>query len=323
MLRYRHSAEPVILKMDFPSDDTINVVVQYDHQKLFINNVDIAYIDTNPNHHKTTFIFLHGNPTSSYLWRNIIPHVEPHARCIAPDLIGMGKSSKPANFDGRFQTHASYLEAFLSKLTSNDNREVYLVLHDWGSALGLDWARQHQDRVAGLVLMEFLRPWPTWDDVGGSEEVRELFKRFRDPVEGRKLLIDDNVFIEQVLPGSICRKLSEAEMDAYRAPFADPRDREPLYRFPNELPIAGQPEDVYAAAEAYHEWLLKSDVEKLFLWASPGAVVSEAGAQFYSRNLRNCHSVHVGAGLHYIQEDHPHLIGDEIAKWYKGLQEFS
>lgn len=304
--------------MSSPSSATISSVLSYGYQWLTVDDVDVAYIDTDATRKDTAFIFLHGNPTSSYLWRNIVPHVEPHARCIAPDLVGMGRSGKPANFDGRFQTHAQYLEGFLDKLLDRGSK-VCLVLHDWGSALGLDWARRHNSRVIGLVLMEFLRPWPTWDDLAGSEDVKDLFKRFRDPSEGRKLLMEDNVFIEQVLPASVCRTLSEGEMAAYRAPFPDPGSREPLYRFPNELPIAQFPPDVYAAAEAYHEWLLRSDVGKLFFWASPGAVVSESDARFYSQNLRNCRSVHVGAGLHYIQEDHPHRIGTEIVAWYLGL----
>jgi haloalkane dehalogenase len=186
-----------------------------------------------------------------------------------------------------------------------------LVLHDWGSALGLHWARRHPDLVAGLALMEFLTPFPTWDDF--PEAVRSLFQQFRTEGIGRELIVDQNVFVERVLPGAVVRPLTGDEMDHYREPFVDPAAREPVWRFPNELPIAGEPADVYAAAEQYHEWLLATDVPKLFFWASPGAVISEAKAGWYAQALRNCRTVALGPGVHFVQEDHPDLIGREIA----------
>jgi haloalkane dehalogenase len=182
-------------------------------------------------------LFQHGNPTSSYLWRNVIPHVAPHARCIAPDLIGMGASDKP-NIAYRVEDQARYFEAFVEVLNLKD---IVLVLHDWGSALGLDWARRHEDRVRGLALMEFIYPIPTWLDIGPKGA--EVFRGFRSD-QGRKLLIEENRFIEQNLPGGVVRKLTDEEMTAYRKPFLDPASREPVYRFPNELPIAGAPADV-------------------------------------------------------------------------------
>ncbi|KAK3629128.1 hypothetical protein LTR56_018249 [Elasticomyces elasticus] len=288
---------------------------------LCVGDADMAYIDTNPTQkHQSTVVFLHGNPTSSYLWRNIIPHVQDHARCIAPDLIGMGASSKPDHFDSSFQSHARYLESFLSQVKSEETR-IILVLHDWGSALGLDWARQHSDEIAGLVLMEFIHPWPSWDDIGTSDAARQLFQAFRDPMQGPRMLVDENMFIEKVLPGSIVRRLTDAEMGHYRAPFLRREDREPLYRFPNSLPIAGEPHGVHLAVEAYHEWLLASRVEKLFFWGSPGALILEKDAKFYRENLLNCRSVDVGHGLHYIQEDHPHLIGRAIGEWLCAARE--
>ncbi|KAK5723004.1 hypothetical protein LTR17_014054 [Elasticomyces elasticus] len=295
--------------------DQISADFPFSMLSLCVGDAEMAYIDTSPTQkHKSTVVFLHGNPTSSYLWRNIIPHVQDHARCIAPDLIGMGASSKPDHFDSSFQSHARYLESFLSQVKSEETR-IVLVLHDWGSALGLNWARRHGDEVAGLVLMEFIHPWPSWDDIGTSDAARQLFQAFRDPTQGRRMLIDENMFIERVLPGSIVRQLTNTEMDHYRAPFLRPEDREPLYRFPNSLPIAGEPHNVNLAVEAYHEWLLASPVRKLFFWASPGALVLEKDAMFYREKLLNCQSVHVGCGLHYIQEDHPHLIGRAIGEW--------
>jgi len=258
-------------------------------------------------------LFQHGNPTSSYLWRNVIPQVAPYARCIAPDLIGMGASDKP-DIAYRVEDHARYFEAFIEALNLTD---LVLVLHDWGSALGLDWARRHEDRVRGLALMEFMWPIPTWLDVdsGGAE----AFRAFRSD-QGRKLLIDQNSFIERILPGGILRTLTDEEMTAYRKPFLDPASREPVYRFPNELPIAGVPADVWAMAEAYRAWLLETEVPKLFFWAEPGALISPRLAAWLQTRLKACKSVPLGPGRHFIQEDHADLIGREIAEWLSAVR---
>lgn len=253
-------------------------------------------------------LFQHGNPTSSYLWRNVIPHVAGQARCIAPDLIGMGASDKP-DIPYRVEDQARYFDAFMEAL---DLRDVVLVLHDWGSALGLDWARRHSDRVRGLVLMEFIWPIPTWLDA--DPRGRDAFRAFRSDA-GRQLLIDENLFIERVLPAGVVRPLTEEEMDAYRKPFLDPSSREPLYRFPNDLPIAGSPADIWAMAQAYQAWLFETDIPKLFFWADPGAIISVERAAFLSRTLKQCQSVPLGPGRHYVQEDHADLIGREIARW--------
>jgi haloalkane dehalogenase len=258
-------------------------------------------------------LFLHGNPTSSYLWRNIIPHVVPRARCIAPDLIGFGHSGKP-EVTYRVQDHARYLEGFIETLGLGD---VVLVLHDWGSALGLDWARRHPDHALGLALMEFLTPVPTWLDLGPIPQA--LFQSFRDPNIGRKLIIDENAFVERALPGGVIRQLTEEEMDEYRRPFLDVRHREPVYRFPNELPIAGAPVDVYAMATAYHEWLLATETPKIFFHANPGAFISPERAKFYAENLKSCRVVALGRGSHYLQEDHPDTIGREVSEWLSTL----
>ena len=258
-----------------------------------------------------TVVFLHGNPTSSYLWRNVIPHVAAKARCVAPDLIGMGDSGKLPRSAYGFAEHARYLEAFLDAVVPQG--KLVLVLHDWGSGLGFDWASRHEDRLAGLAFMEFVRPWRTWEEF--PDAGRELFRALRSPASGRKLAIDDNIFVEQFLPGGVVRKLSEAEMSHYRAPFLDPADREILYRFPNDAPIAGEPPDVYALVEAYHDWLLASDVPKLLFHAQPGVVITVDVAEWYTKHLRKLHIVDLGPGLHYVQEDNPHEIGREIAAW--------
>jgi haloalkane dehalogenase len=270
----------------------------------------MAYVDQGVSAAGTPVaLLLHGNPTSSYLWRNITPHISPHMRCIAPDLIGFGDSDKP-DIPYRVEDHARYLQAFIEALQLND---VVLILHDWGSALGLDWARRHPARIRGLALMEFLRPVPTWLDL--EPQAYQFLKAFRDPVMGRKLIIDDNVFIEKGLPNAIVRTLSPEEMTEYRRPFRSPKDREPIYRFPNELPIAGTPGDVYAMAMAYHEWLLETEIPKIFFYATPGIFIPPSRAAFYREHLKSCRTVDLGEGLHYLQEDHPDTIGKEIAIW--------
>jgi haloalkane dehalogenase len=266
----------------------------------------MAYVDGGSG---VNVLFQHGNPTSSYIWRNVIPHVVQSARCIAPDLIGFGESDKP-EIPYRVEDHVRYFDGLMEALRLDN---VVLVLHDWGSALGLDWARRHPSRVRGLVLMEFIWPIPTWADL--SPQRAKIFKQFRDPEQGRRLLVDENRFIEQVLPNGVVRQLMPDEMEAYRRPFRDAAAREPVYRFPNEIPIAGSPADVYAMAVAYQDWLLETDIPKLLFWANPGALISPERASWYEQHLRACRSVGVGSARHYLQEDHADLIGKEIASW--------
>ena len=255
-------------------------------------------------------LFLHGNPTSSYLWRNVIPHVSGGARCIAPDLIGMGKSDKP-DIDYRFVDHARYVEGFIEALGLGD---VVLVLHDWGSGLGFDWARRHADRVRGLAFMEaILTPVPSWDVF--PEGAREMFQAFRTPEVGWDLIAKQNVFVERVLPGSVVRKLSDEEMDAYRAPFPDEASRKPVWRWPNEIPIEGEPADVAEAVGAYSAWLQETEVPKLLFAATPGALIPAPMVEWARSALPNLEVVDLGEGIHYLQEDHPEEIGRGIARW--------
>ena len=282
-----------------------------------VYDAEMAYIDTAPTqktHQQPVLLFLHGNPTSSYVWRNIIPHVSGLARCIAPDLIGMGASDKLPHLAYRFIEHAHYLDEFCATVIPSDQK-VILVLHDWGSGLGFHWARRNSHRVAGLAFMEFVTPMPTWENLekGG---IADGFRTFRGPPEvGKKLVIEDNVFIENVLPGGVVRGLTEKEMEHYRAPFLEPSSRKPLYRWANEVPIESEPADVYAIAEKFHAWLLESEVPKLLFWATPGVIIGEELADWYGKTLRNVRSVGIGPGKHYLQEDNPHLIGKELAKW--------
>jgi haloalkane dehalogenase len=274
---------------------------------------DVATLDSRIHTRETgsgePIVFLHGNPTSSYLWRNVIPRLEPEGRCLAPDLIGMGKSGKP-NVAYRFVDHARYLDAWFDDLSLE---RVTLVLHDWGSALGFHWARRHPHRVAAIAFMEGIVKPLTWSE--WPEQAREVFRGFRTPGVGEKLIFDKNVFIENVLPGSILRKLTPDEMDAYREPFRDPKSRTPIWRWPNEIPLDGEPRDVVEIVTAYGEWLAQSDVPKLLLAFEPGAILGAELVGHCRAHMRNLEVRHLGAGSHFVQEDQPEAIGDAIRDW--------
>ncbi len=258
-------------------------------------------------------LFLHGDPTSSYLWRNVIPHVSPLARCIAPDLIGMGKSDKP-DLEYRFVDHSRYVDGFIEALGL---RNITFVIHDWGSALGFHYARRNEDNVKGLAFMEAIVRPLTWDEF--PAEALQMFQAFRTPEVGENMLINQNMFVEAVLPASILRKLTDVEMNRYREPYVDPPSRKPIWRWPNEIPIDGEPADVDEAARAYSEWFGKSDAPKLLLYAQPGALIRGPLLEWCRNNMRNLKTVEIGAGSHFVQEDRPHGIGEAIAEWFKAL----
>lgn len=292
----------------------INTAFDFRSHYVEVLGSRLHYIDTGPvAGNDEVVLFLHGNPTSSYLWRNIIPPVAARgARCIAPDLIGFGRSDKP-DIDYRFADHVRYIDAFIEALGLG---RVTLVIHDWGSAIGLHWARRHAERVNGIAMMEFIAPVPAWSD--WPEHLQPVFQAFRTPGQGEEMVIGQNIFIEQVLPGAVVRGLSEAEMAHYRAPFVDPASRRPLLAFPRQLPIAGEPADVVAVAEAYMAWLATSPVPKLLFWGTPGVLVTPALAARYAQTFPNLTSVDIGPALHYVQEDCPDRIGADIAAWIDG-----
>jgi len=261
-------------------------------------------------------LFLHGNPTSSYVWRNIIPHVAPVARCIAPDLIGFGQSGKP-DIAYRFVDHVRYLDAFIE---ATGIASAWLVAQDWGSALAFHLAARRPEFVRGLAFMEFIWPTPTWDEFLQLPAARETFRKFRTPGEGERMILEGNAFIERVLPGGIIRKLSEQEMAVYRAPFPTPQSRRPIWRLPNELPIAGEPADVHATLERAHAALTSSRYPKLLFAGNPGALVSLAFAESFAARLYDCRLVQLGAGAHFLQEDHPETIGRSIATWIAEIE---
>ncbi len=257
-------------------------------------------------------LLLHGNPTSSYVWRNILPYLEPLGRCIAPDLIGMGQSDKP-DLAHRFADHARYLEAFIGALGLN---ELTLVAHDWGSALGFDWMARHPGAVRRVAFFEaFLAPLPGFEVFAPAN--RELFRQFRKRGAGEQLILEQNAFIEQVLPAGILRSLSPAEMDAYRAPFPDPASRRPTLAWPREIPIAGEPADVLAVFERYLTALQRSPIPKLLLTADPGVLVPAPVVAWCREHLPNLEVVELGPGRHYLQEDYPDAIGRSIADWIR------
>lgn len=261
-------------------------------------------------------LFLHGNPTSSYIWRNILPVVAPVAHVIAPDMIGFGQSGKPY-IGYRFADHVRYLDAFIDELRIASS---YLVAQDWGTALAFHLAARRPDFVRGLVFMEFIRPMTNWDEFHQTHAARETFNKFRTPGEGERMILDDNAFIERVLPGSIMRKLRDEEMDAYRAPFPTAESRRPILALPRELPIMGEPEDVWRTLAAAHQALAVSTYPKLLLFGEPGAVVTPAFAESFAVTLEGCRALNLGPGLHYLQEDQPYSIGHAISGWIAGIE---
>jgi len=262
-------------------------------------------------------VFLHGNPTSSYLWRNVMPHFEGRGRLIAPDLIGMGDSQKLENTGPesyRFVEHRSYLDGLLEVL--GVERNVTLVIHDWGSALGFDWANRHRDAVKGIAYMEaIVAPVASWDE--WPPPVVPVFQGFRS-AKGEEMVLENNMFVEGVLPGAVLRDMTDEEMAVYRKPFENPgEDRRPTLTWPRQIPIEGEPADVVEIVDAYGAWLQKSELPKLFINAKPGAILRGKAREF-CRSWPNQTEITV-SGSHFIQEDSPHEIGQAIATWLDGI----
>jgi haloalkane dehalogenase len=283
--------------------------MRYEKRRISVHGSSMAYVDVGSG---DPIVFLHGNPTSSYLWRNVIPFLEPLGRCIAPDLIGMGDSDKlqPSGPDRyRFVEHRKYLDGLLEALGVKNR--VCFVVHDWGSALGFDWTNRHRDAVKGIAYMEaVVQPvtWQAWPDAA-----RAIFQALRSPA-GEQMILDNNVFIERILPGSILRPLTDAEMAAYRKPFLrSGEDRRPTLTWPRQIPIDGQPADVVEIVSDYGRWLETSPVAKLFINADPGAILIGSQREF-CRRWRNQREITV-PGSHFIQEDSPDAIGRAIAEW--------
>jgi len=292
------------------TQESISALDPYPRQRVPVGGSEMAYVDTGIGH---PIVFLHGNPTSSYLWRNIIPHVEPMGRCLAPDLIGMGESGSAPNKSYRFVDHSLFLDQWFEKMGLTS--DVTLVLHDWGSALGFHWAKRHPNRVKGLVYMEAIVRPVAWED--WPEAARRVFQGFRSPA-GEDMVLEKNIFVERVLPGSVVRSLTETEMEVYRRPYLQPGElRRPTLTWPREIPIDGEPADVVQLVSEYGEWLAGSDVPKLFINAEPGAILTGPQREF-CRSWPNQEEVSV-KGIHFLQEDSPSDIGRAIAEWYVTL----
>jgi haloalkane dehalogenase len=279
-------------------------------QRVRVDAHELAYVDAGTG---DPVLFLHGNPTSSWLWREIVSRLAAHYRCIAPDLIGMGDSEKLAAGDAySFATHAEFLDGFIESLGLD--QPVVLVVHDWGSGLGFDWARRHPDRVRGIAYMEAIVRPLSWDEWPAAS--RDLFQALRSPA-GEQLILEKNIFVEKILPGSIQRKLSETEMAEYRRPFGTPADRQPTLAWPRSLPIDGEPADVCARVQSYADWLTASQLPKLFINAEPGAILVGAQRE-YCRQWPNQTEVTV-AGIHFIQEDSAAEISAALGDWLDSL----
>jgi haloalkane dehalogenase len=285
----------------------ISAADAYERHRIAFLETEISYVDTGAGE---PVVFLHGNPTSSYLWRNVIPHVEGLGRCLAPDLVGMGDSGAAPDGSYRFVDHARYLDAWFEALGLTD---VTLVVHDWGSALGFYWAYRHPERVRGIAYMEaVVRPltWEEWRD-----ESRQIFQDLRSEA-GEEMVLEKNLFIEGILPSAVLRDLTEEEMNVYRRPYLEPGEsRRPTLTWPRELPINGEPEDVVSIVDDYSKWLAQSDVPKLFVNAEPGAILTGSQREF-CRTWPNQEEVTV-RGAHFVQEDSPHEIGEAVATFVR------
>lgn len=289
---------------------TISARDPYPRRRVRVIDTEIAYVDTGKG---DPIVFIHGNPTSSYLWRNIIPHLERAGRCIAPDLVGMGDSGKAPSGSYRFVDHARYLDAWFEAVVPTG--KLTLVVHDWGSALGFHWARRHPDRIKGIAYMEAVVRPLTWEE--WPEPARPIFKAMRSSA-GEEIILQKNVFIERILPSSVIRKLTDEEMAVYRRPYLQPGEsRRPTLTWPREIPIDGEPSDVVEIANLSAQWLSRAPVPKLFINADPGTILVGPQREF-CRSWPNQGEVTV-KGIHFIQEDSPAEIGQAITEWYASL----
>jgi haloalkane dehalogenase len=292
------------------TDTAISADDPYERSCIDVLDSEMASIDIGAG---KPIVFLHGNPTSSYLWRNVIGHLEGLGRCLAPDLIGMGRSGKAPAGAYRFQDHVRYLDAWLEALDLTS--DLVLVGHDWGSALGFHRAYRFPDQVRGIAYMEAIVRPMRWDD--WPEAARKIFQAMRSPA-GEEMVLEKNVFVERILPASVLRDLGEAEMAVYRAPYLEAGEsRRPTLTWPREIPVGGAPEDVVAIVESYGEWLSQGGPAKLFVNADPGTILIGAQRDF-CRAWPNQSEVTV-EGSHFIQEDSPHQIGEAIAAFVRGL----
>jgi len=288
----------------------------YEKKYIEIDGNKIAYVDEGKGEN---VLFLHGNPTSSYIWRNIIPYVTDSYRAIAMDLIGMGDSDKPdITYD--FEAHAYYVDEFIKKL---ELKNIILVIHDWGTALGMRYARLNEENVKAMAFMEAVIPpaMPASDYDSLGEETGELFRTLHTEGVGEELVLKNNFFVEVVLGQmAVIRDLTEEEMNHYREPFKTEQSRIPTLSWPRQMPIDGKPKNTVDAVEKNGEWFYNSNIPKLYFYAKPGALNTSKDVEYILNNAPNIKGINTGAGVHYLQEDNPHLIGEELYKWLTNIE---
>jgi haloalkane dehalogenase len=297
--------------------DDVSPEDPFPRSRLRVREHEMAYVDVGEGAGSAggAILFLHGNPTSSYLWRNVIPHVQRLGRCLAPDLIGMGESDKlpdPTRGTYSFETHAAYLDAFLE--AAQLSGRVTLVLHDWGSALGFDWARRHPDRVRGIAFTEAIVTPLTWADWPAAG--RRIFQTMRGP-DGETVVLEKNVFVERILAASVARGLDPRALERYRRPYPTPESRWPTLEWPRQIPIENVPPKMHDVVDAYRRWLAGSPVPKLFLNAEPGSIL--VGRQRDAVRRWPALTEVTVPGAHFVPEDSPHEIGRALADWIPRL----
>ncbi|MCH7574932.1 MAG: haloalkane dehalogenase [Candidatus Marinimicrobia bacterium] len=292
------------------TENEISPDFPYESRFIDIKGSKMHYIDEGEG---DPILFLHGNPTSSYLWRNIIPYLSGGARCIAPDLIGMGKSDRPDLAYGFYDTYA-YLDAFIGELGL---KNITLVVHDWGSGLGFHYANLHRENIKAIAFMEAMYDWPKWSNL--PLPLRISFKMMRTPFFSWLMINVANLFVNQMLPKMIVRKLSKEELEVYARPYPTIGSRKPIRAWPKDVPMDGKPEDIGKILKSYQDWLKVTEIPKLCLYATPGLIINKDAVEWIRNNFPNTKMVNVGEGLHYIQEDHPHKIGAELAEWYNDI----
>ena len=292
----------------------------YESKFIEVHGSKMHYIDeyadsSNPD--QMIFLFIHGNPTSNYLWRNIIPYVRNYGRAVAPDLIGMGKSDKP-DIDYTFHDHYKYLDKFIRQL---DLKNIVLVIHDWGSGLGFHYAFQNKNNIKGIVFMEAITQTMKWKDT--DLITRYFLRRFRDERKGHKMIAEKNMFINKFLfKVGVKRKLTDVEKEYYNSPYPTIESRKPIEVWPKEIPIDRNPEETHIVISNYAQWLKETETPMLLIYAKPGMIVKKTDVIRLESDIKNITSIYIGKGKHYIQEDHPHEIGQAIAEWAAEIDAF-
>jgi len=291
--------------------DEISSRFPFESKFVEVHGSKMHYVDVGEGE---PILFLHGNPTSSYLWRNVIPHLSGQGRCIAVDLIGMGKSDHP-DIPYRYDDHYRYVSGFIDALGIGSN--LTLVIHDWGSGLGFRWAHEHESSVRGIAFMEAMIAPLTWAKMPAN--FRTAFRMMRSPGIGWLMISVANMFINKMLPDMVHRGLSAEAQAYYASAFPNIASRKAVRQWPREVPISGSPADNVAVIKAYGEWLTRTKLPKILFHGSPGIIIRPQEVAWCRENMANLQTVDIGDGLHFIQEDNPHLIGAELAKWQAAL----